>query len=971
MLFLVVQRPATPQVACRLAIRAGAALEESGKTGIAHLLEHMMFKGTQNFGTSDREKDQQLQAEIEAAYQVVRQEQLKRAPDIDLINKKLAEMEKLRQEVQKYYIPQVFSSQLGKNGAVGINAFTSHDQTQYLASVPSDMVEQWFSIVSEQLFEPAWREFYVEKEVVQREWAFRYINNPGGAAWLDLYSTAYSAHPYRNPVIGWKSDMENYSTQDARAFHKKFYHPGNAVCVLVGDITVEDAKRLAETYFGRYPSGKPAPEKVTAEPAQNGPRKNIRFLKGARTPLVRIGFHGATMGTRDFYALDAMTMILSHGRSARLTQEVIRKGLAPEAWAFNPDNRYSGMVIMGGSPNEPEKVTQADVPEAEKREAYIKACEDLENILIAAVEKMKVDLVSPRELQRIKKLNRRDFLEQMRSNEKLARTLATLEIQTGWRYLTEYLANIEAITPEDIRQAARKYIHSNNKTSAYVIPGGRPSAPPQAYSEVRSLGSSAAANVVQQASLQNHSNYPTPSGWKHPLSFQRKPKKVEYPAADTFTIRNSEVFFLADPELPLIDLTLLIKAGEVDVKPSKTGLTDLFTRTIIQGGTERYAPNELALVLDENAIQIGVSVGQEMTSVHLSVLKNDWEKGLGLLQEILTRPRFDPDVFNVNKRQELMHLKRQGESAQAVAIREAMIWHFSGHPYGRDPLHALQTIPDITRDDLIQFLKTYFVSANTTVAISGDITKEQVVSGLEGLFGSLPDSPAPQRELSDPSATPSVMTLIHKPGQVQSQVIMVLPSVKRSHPDFWKISLLMNIFGGDDSLLYTRLRDDLGLVYSAGFQQTYKWTAGLLIGYIGSKGDSTGAAIMESLTIMDALQAEIPKNELELKRMDALNSFVFNVDTKADLARVYGRYAMRQEPLDTLDKIQDAYFSADRDDLRRLAQKLFDLRKIQIFVVGDKSTPVKAQDGSVQTLEQNLMSVAQSIGVPYKEVALR
>jgi predicted Zn-dependent peptidase len=971
MLFLVVERPATPQVACRLAIRAGSALEESGKTGIAHLLEHMMFKGTQNFGTLDRERDKQLQVEIEVAYQIVRQEQLKRTPDHDLINKKLAEMERLRQEVQKYYIPQVFSSQLGKNGAVGINAFTSHDQTQYMASVPADMLEQWFSIISEQLFEPAWREFYVEKEVVQREWAYRYINNPGGAAWLDLYATAYSAHPYRNPVIGWKSDMERYSTQDAVAFHKKYYNPSNAVVVMVGDITVEAAKRLAELYFGRYPAGERAPEKVTAEPIQQGPRKSIRYLKGARTPLVRIGLHGAAMGTRDFYALDAMTMILSYGRSARLTQDVTNKGLAVEAWAYNPDNRYAGMVILGGSPNEPAKVTRAGISQEEKHQAYTEACEELEKILLAAVEKMKVDLVSPRELQRIKKLNQRDFLERMRSNEKLAGTLATIEVQAGWPYLTEYLAKIEAVTPEDIRQAARKYIHSDNQTSVYVIPGGKPSTPPQAYTEIRSIGGSAAAQIVQQGSRQNHSNYPTPADWKHPLAFERKPKKVEYPAADTFTIRNSTVFFLVDRELPLIDLTLLIKAGSVDVEASKTGLTDLFNRTLIQGGTEQYSPNELALVLDDNAIRVSVSVGLEMTSVNLSVLKSDWEKGLNLLEEILTKPRFDSGVLKISQEQEIMALKRQGGSAQAVAMREAMVWHFSGHPYGRDPLHGLQTIPDITLEDLKQFLRTYFVPSNTTVAISGDIGKEQVVSGLDKLFKSFPNSPAPQRQLTDPAATPPVLALVHKPGQVQSQVIMTMPSVKRTDPDFWKISLLMNIFGGKDSLLYTRLRDDLGLVYSAGFHQTYKWSAGLLVGYIGCKGDRTGASIIESLKIMDDLKNEIPEKDLELKRLDALNSFVFNVDTKADLVGVYGRYAMRREPLDTLDKIQDAFLSAEREELRKLAGKLFNSQKLQIFVVGDKSIPIKTEDGKIQTLEQNLMDVARQIGVPYQEIELR
>ena len=195
------------------------------------------------------------------------------------------------------------------------------------------MLEQWFSIVSEQLFEPAWREFYVEKEVVQREWAFRYVNDSGRAAWLDLNAAAYTAHPYRNPTIGWKADMEKYSTQDAIAFHQRYYNPSNAVCVLVGDVTVDAAKVMAGRYFGRYPSGRPAPEVVTREPRQQGPRRSIRYLKGARTPLVYLGFHGPAMGTDDFFAMDALTMVLSYGRSARLTQQLVNRGRAVSAWA--------------------------------------------------------------------------------------------------------------------------------------------------------------------------------------------------------------------------------------------------------------------------------------------------------------------------------------------------------------------------------------------------------------------------------------------------------------------------------------------------------------------------------------------------------------------------------------------------------------------------------------------------------------
>ncbi len=971
MLFLVVERPTTPQVACRLAIRAGSALEETGKTGIAHLLEHMMFKGTRNFGTLDPERDQELQERIEAAYQVVLAERGKRSPNQELIRKKLEEMDALRTEVQKIYVPQAFSSQLGKNGAVGINAFTTKDETQYTGSVPSDTLEQWFSIISEQLFEPSWREFYVEKEVVQREWAFRYINSPGGAAWLDLDTTAYTAHPYRNPTIGWKSDMERYSTRDAIAFHQKYYNPTNAVCVLVGDVRAEEAERLAEIYFERYPAGRRSPEIVTKEPPQQGPRRSVRFLKGARTPLVRIGFHGARMGTRDFYALDAMTMVLSLGRSARMTQNIINKGLAVEAWAYNPDNRYGGMIVLGGSPNEAEGLKKGTLTEEGVRQSYLNACRELERMLLAEVENMKEQLVSTRDLERIKKLNRREFLDRMRSNEELAGTLTTLEVQVGWRYLTDYLERIAEVTPQEIREAARKYIRTENQTTVFVIPGGEPEQPPETYTEVRSLGMAGASKIIKPKSFNNNSAFPTPEGWKHPLSFDRRPKKIAYPKAHTARIGDTTIFYLADQELPLIDLTLLVKAGKVDIEDEKTGMAEILSNIIIQGGTQCYSPSELARVLDENAIHVSVSVGEEATSVHLSTMKADWEKGLELLEEILVRPGFDANVLKVIKGQEMVALKRQGGDAQAVAMREGMIWHFSGHPYGRDPLLGLKTIPDITIDDLKAFMRTYFVPSNMVAAVSGDITLEKAEAGLKRLLGAIPQGRAPERDLREPKENKPVLALIPKSGQVQSQVVLVLPGFKRTHPAFWKARFLIDIFGGSDSLMYTRLRDDLGLVYSAGFFQTYKWNAGFLVGYIGCKGDKTSTSIEETLKIMTSLRNSVPQRDLELKRLDALNSFVFNVDTPGELVEVYSRYHIRGEPLDTLERIQDAYLQATRDELRSLAGTLLDPEKLQVFIVADKMIPVKKADGTELTLEQDLKLLAKRIGLPYREITLR
>jgi predicted Zn-dependent peptidase len=285
---------------------------------------------------------------------------------------------------------------------------------------------------------------------------------------------------------------------------------------------------------------------------------------------------------------------------------------------------------------------------------------------------------------------------------------------------------------------------------------------------------------------------------------------------------------------------------------------------------------------------------------------------------------------------------------------------------------GLDTIAQIEPADLREFLKTYFVPSNMVVTVAGDITEQDAVSGLRQLLAALPQTRAPKRALPDPKPNEPVLALIHKPGQVQSQVIINLPGPKRTQADYWKLRLLIDIFGGSDSLMYTRLRDDLGLVYSAGFYQTYKWQAGMLIGYIGCKGDKTGLAIADTVRIMRSLHRGIPPREFELKRLDALNSFVFNVDTPADLVNVYGHYRLRGEPLNTLERIQDAYLSADRGTLRRLAQAYLAPERIQIFVVADKGIRVQSEDDDRQeTLEEDLKNLAMQLNVDYREIELR
>ncbi len=971
MLFLVVERHTTPQVAVRLAIRAGSALEDAGRTGLAHLVEHMLFKGTRNFGSRDFRRDAEIQERIDALFEELRAEEARRHPDRERIRRLGEEMERLRLEAQGLYIPQVFSTQLGKNGAVGVNAFTNTDQTQYVASVPADMLEQWFSIVSEQVFEPAWREFYVEKEVVKREWAFRYANDPGGAAWLDLHALAYQAHPYRNPVIGWLADIERLGTRDAMAFHERYYRPANAVCVVVGDVRREEVQRLAALYFGRYPAGTRAPEIVTAEPPQAGPRRSVRFLEGARTPLVRIAFHGPRMTHPDFYALDALSLLLSQGRSARLTRRLVETGLAAEAWAMNPDRRYAGLFVLGATPVEPEAALQAS-SEEKRRAAYLRACEELEERLLAEIERIRDEPISEEELSRMKRLNRRDFLDRLRSNGAIAGLLAALEVQAGWRYVQDYLARMEAVTAEDIRRVAAEVLRRDRRSTVYVIPGGTAARPPEEYREERSIPSAAAGRrAIEPPDFENHSRYPTPEGWKHPLSFRREPRRIDYPPPRRLTVGGVPVVFLPDPELPVVDLVLLSRTGAVDEPEGLIGLTDLLEETLVEGGTEARPPEELAAVLDDHAIRLEVSFGLEESSLHLSTLAADWEKGIELLAEVLARPGFDARILESARRRILDALRRRGEDASAVALREAMIWHFAGHPYGRDPLRALQTLPRVSAEDLRVFLRDRLTAGNLVIAAAGDISEEGLERGLSRLVQAFRPAGSGRNALPPPGTTPPVLALVHKPGQVQAQAALVLRTIPRSDPRFWKLGLLTEIFGGNDSLVYTRLRDDLGYVYSAGFYPASRLQAGMAVGRIGARSDRMAAAIEETLRLMEELKRGVPREEVELKRLDALNSFVFHVSSPYDLARAHARFDLRGEPADTLARIQESYFNATAEELQELAALFFDPRRVQVFVVADKATPGSGTGGRKVTLEEELRSLADRLQLPFREIDWR
>jgi predicted Zn-dependent peptidase len=444
---LVVERHETPVVSAYITVGVGSVHETSETRGVAHLLEHMLFKGTKTLGTTDYVKEKPLLESIERVGERLDALRLQGKATPEQIAATEKELAALQAEHKQYVVKDVFSNLYSENGGVGYNAFTSKDLTTYLISLPSNKLELWALLESDRMRSPVLREFYTERDVIREERRRSYDTNPSRRHYEKLVTTAFTVHPYRNPIIGWHSDIANLSPKKTREFLQKYYAPVNTVIALVGDIKASDAVALVERYFGDLASGTPVPRVSAIEPEQSG-EKRVDEIFDAE-PRLAIAWHKPTMPDRDDYAFDLIDQILGEGRTSRLYRALVEEQqLATSVSVYGaPGSRYPNLFVVDAIPRYPHTTA------------------DLEVAIYAEMEKLKNELVSESELTKVRNRLVTDQLRQLRSNSGLARMLTSYQSLTGdWRYLANYAQEIEKLSAEDIKAAAQKYFIPTNRT---------------------------------------------------------------------------------------------------------------------------------------------------------------------------------------------------------------------------------------------------------------------------------------------------------------------------------------------------------------------------------------------------------------------------------------------------------------------------------------------------------------------------
>ncbi|MGD8362460.1 MAG: pitrilysin family protein, partial [Gemmatimonadota bacterium] len=267
---LILPRTGAPTVSFVVQYPIGSVNERPGITGIAHLLEHLFFKGTTTIGTRNHEGEVPLLEEMDLLHDTVLMVREAESPDsirIGALNRRIHTLERRASELA---VSNEFDAILTENGARSLNAITTTESTTYFVELPSNRAELWFVLESDRMRNPVFREFYTERDVVAEERRLRLENNPSGLLYEALLAEAFKVHPYGRPVVGSMKDIQGLSRRDVQDYFRRFYGPNNAVVSIVGDVDPGQILRWARKYLGAIPQGPPAPQVVIQEPEQTG-----------------------------------------------------------------------------------------------------------------------------------------------------------------------------------------------------------------------------------------------------------------------------------------------------------------------------------------------------------------------------------------------------------------------------------------------------------------------------------------------------------------------------------------------------------------------------------------------------------------------------------------------------------------------------------------------------------------------------
>lgn len=457
---VVLPRPGAPTVAFVVQYSVGGVHERLGTTGIAHLLEHLLFKGSTTIGTTDVDAERALFRRMDAVHDTLLQVRARLGgeahPDTALVGRLTRRIRTLEDSARAYVVSNEFDQILTRAGARGLNATTTSEATTYFVELPANRAELWFALESDRMRNPVFREFYTERDVVAEERRMRIETSPGGLLYEAHLATAFQMHPYGVPVVGYMSDIESLSRRDLAGYYERFYGPNNAVVSIVGDIDADQIRRWVDRYLAPLSRGLEPPPVLAVEPEQRGERR-VEVTWDAE-PAVRIGWKVPSALADEAPALAVLSAILSGGRTSRLHRRLILEDrIATGVFSgLGPGSRYPQLLQIDATPRAPHTTAE------------------LEAAIYDEVERLADEGPTEAELERVRNQIAASSIRRLQSNLGLAFQLTeSVTLLGDWRETFRIAGRLRAVTAEDVRAAAATYLTRERRTVATLVRRGK------------------------------------------------------------------------------------------------------------------------------------------------------------------------------------------------------------------------------------------------------------------------------------------------------------------------------------------------------------------------------------------------------------------------------------------------------------------------------------------------------------------
>ncbi len=861
-------RRTAPVVTVMMWYRVGSREEVPGQTGIAHFIEHLMFKGTPTLAKGEIDR---------------------------------------------------LTMQAGGSN----NAFTGPDFTAYVFNLPRDRWTAALRIEADRMRNSRFvgGEFEAERQVVMQERRGG-EDDPGEQLHEQANGIAFIAHPYRNPVVGWMSDLRRLKRDQILAFYNRYYVPANATCVVVGDLDPRSAIREMERAFAAIPK-LPAPARPRLEEPPSLGERRVMLRLEAQAPRLEVLFHTPRRGHLHQAALELIVQALAGGKSSRLYQRLVEGEQLATAVdggvgdALDGDETHFTVVLKPGA-----------------------SLERAETAVLDELRQVSEKPLLPEELTKARNQLETAFVQGEDTAQERASSLGEAVSLTGIGYLDLYLPRLAAVTPAQAQRVAAFYFREANRTIGWLAPkvaAKEPTGQPGG-------GTRKASRRVTPARLAARTGGPDRP---IPAAFHSAPSTVTHsqfrplPVVRRVLPNGLTVLLLENHATPLFTATAMVRAGSRDELEAQAGLAH-FTAAMLDGGTSRRGALEIAQTLETLGVHLQEATTGSVTTLQVEGLARTMAPALEVWADVLRRPTFPADKTAAERERILADIHSTADDPGQVALHAFQDLVYGAHPAHRPIEGYERTVAGLTREQLAEFHRRHFLPNQTTVVVVGEFRAVETLRLLEQLFGDWERGTATVAAVAPPVRQTDQRERRVTLPKVQAQVLLGHLGVARRNPDYVALEVLDMILGTGAGGTFTaripqQLRDVQGLAYTVGASITSSAgeEPGLFLASMGVEPKNTSRAVAGLLREIRRFR-ERPVTSKELA--DAIHyitgSYVFEFETNDQLADYLLEVEHYGLGIDYRMRYPALVRAVSAADLLRLARRYLDPEHYTLVIVG-------------------------------------